>query len=183
MSPIPSIGDSPSVPLKKKQETYPLPKTRREVVTAFERILNLGGVFRVVVELGSPIKVVRLASPDEDVPEELQDDDLVSAARNAPMEEYLLAEGTPAPSYLLRAFGVLSNRKLKARAMVVNNYVSLKDWLGVDKSFDVSEVFGVEVKTHKEIPDGVLLIVATALDDADVVTFSLRLEMGMEKKR
>jgi hypothetical protein len=181
MSPVPSIGDSPTVALKKLQETYPLPKTRKEVVTAFERILNLGGVHRVVVELGAPIKVVRVAEAGAEVPEELQDDDLVAAARNSPMEEFVFSESILPTNYLFRAFHLLTQRRLKATAMVVNNYVSMRDWLGVDKAFDVSEVFGVPVKTHKEIPDGVLLVVAAPIDD-DVISFSLRLEMSQEKK-
>lgn len=178
---LPSIGDSPSVPMKKLQETYPLPKTRREVVSAFERILNLGGVHRVVVELGSPIKVVRLAEASADVPEELQDDDLVSAARNAPMEEFVFSESLLPMDYLFRAFHLLTQRRLKAVYMVVNSYASMREWLSVEKAFDISEVFGVSVKTHKEIPDGVLLMVAAPLDDVDVVSFSLRLEMTQEK--
>lgn len=182
MSPVPSIGDSPSPTLKKLQETYPLPKTRKGVVSEFERILNLGGVHRVVVELGSPIKVIRMAEAGAEVPEELQDDDLVSAARNAPMEEFVFAENILPTNYLFRAFHLLSQRRLKATAMVVNSYASLSSWLGVDKSFDVSEVFGVPVKTHKEIPDGVLLVVSAPFDDQEVVTFSLRLEMSQERK-
>jgi hypothetical protein len=182
MSSVPSIGDSPTIPLKKVQESFPLPKTRKEVVAAFERILNLGGVHRVVVELGAPIKVVRVAEAGAEVPEELQDDDLVSAARNAPMEEFVFSENILPTNYLFRAFHLLTQRRLKATSMVVNSYASMKEWLAVDKTFDVSEVFGIPVKTHKEIPDGVLLVVAAPLDDPEVVTFSLRLEMSQEKK-
>jgi len=179
---IPSIGDSPVAALKKLQETYPLPKTRREVVTAFERILNLGGVHRIVVELGAPIKVIRLANAGEDVPDELQDDDLVSAARNAPMEEFVFSESILPTNYLFRAFHILSQRRLRARAVVVNNLTALREWLGVDKTFDLVEVFGVATASHKEIPDGVLLLVAGPLDEPELVSFSLRLELNIGKK-
>ena len=179
---IPSIGDSPVVSLKKHQETYPLPKTRKEVIAAFERILNLGGVHKVVIELGAPIKVVRLAEAGAEVPEELQDDDLVSAARNAPMEEFVFSESILPTNYLFRAFSLLSGRRLRAKSFVVNNFTTLKEWLGVDKTFDVGEIFGVEVAAHKEIPDGTLLLVATPIDELDLVTFSLRLELNLEKR-
>lgn len=180
---IPSIGDnSPVTTLKKFQETFPLPKTRKEVVTAFERILNLGGVHKVVVELGSPIKVVRMGNAGEDVPDELQDEDLVSAARNAPMEEFVFSENLLPTNYLFRAFHLLSQRRLKARAMVVNSFPQFREWLGVDKAFDLSEVFGVVATTHKEIPDGVLLLVAGPVDEEDLVSFSLRLELNVGKK-
>lgn len=182
MANIQSLGDSPSVSLAKIQETFPLPKSRKEMVTAFEHILSLGGVQRVVVEFGAPIKVTRLVKPpteSEEVPEELQDDDVMSAARNAEMEDFFI-EGLVPTDYLLRAFFSLSGRKLKAKALLVNNLPALREWLGLAKGFDVSEVFGVGTVTHKEIPDGVLLLVASPVDDVDLVAFSLRLEM--EKK-
>lgn len=179
---ISSIGDAPANTLKKVQETYPLPKTRKEVVIAFERILNLGGVHRIIVELGAPIKVIRLAEASPDVPDELQDDDLVSAARNAPMEELVFSDTVSPTAYLFRAFHVLSQRRLRARAIIVNDLAALRGWLGVmDKMFDVTEVFGVGVSAHKEIPDGVLLLVAGPVDEPDLVSFSLRLELEIGK--
>lgn len=182
MANLPSLGDSPSVPMVKIHETFPLPKSRKELVTAFEHILNLGAVSKVVVELGSPIKVTRLVktpTESDEVPEELQDDDIVSAARNAEMEDFFIADLLPA-NYLLQAFHVLSKKKLKAKTMVVNNLQALRSWLELGKGFDVSEIFGVGTVSHKEIPDGVLLLVASPADDVDLVSFSLRLEM--EKK-
>ena len=98
------------------------------------------------------------------------------------MEEFVFSESLLPTGYLFRAFHLLTQRRLKAVYMVVNNYTSMREWLVVDKAFDISEVFGVPVKTHKEIPDGVLLVVAAPIDDADVVSFSLRLEMNQEKK-
>ena len=181
MAEIPSLGDSPTVSMKKVQETYPLPKSRKEIVTAFERILNLGGVQRVVIEYGSAVKVTRLVKPEtesEDVPEELQDDDIVSAARNAPMEEFIFSESILPTNYLLRAFHLLSQRKLRARTLVVNNTNTLRVWLGLEKGFDLSEIFGVQTVANKEIPEGVLLMVASPADDVDLVSFSLRLEMS-----
>lgn len=182
MANIQSLGDSPNVSLVKLQETFPLPNSRKEMVTAFEHILSLGGVQRVVVEYGAPIKVTRLVKPpteSDEVPEEMQDDDIVSAARNAEMEDFFIADLLPA-NYLLQAFHVLSKKKLKAKTVVVNNLQALRAWLELGKGFDVSEIFGVGTVSHKEIPDGVLLLVASPADDVDLVSFSLRLEM--EKK-
>jgi hypothetical protein len=151
------------------------------VVTAFERILNLGGVQKVTIELGLPIKVVRLAESGPEVPEDIQDDDLVSAARNAPMEEFVFPEELPPTVYLFRAFRLLSSKRLRGKGMVVNSLTTLREWFRVDADFDLSEVFGVPVTVHKEIPDGALLFVASPIDDADLVSFSLRLELPVEK--
>lgn len=180
MPAIQSLGDS-SASMRKIQESFPLPNSRKELIVAFERILNLGGVQKVVVELSAPIKVTRLmmAPPDtEEVPEEIQDDDIVSAARNAEMEEFFFTETLSPFEYLFRAFHQLSSRKLRARTVVVNNLPALKTWL---KTQYVSEVFGVEVRAHKEIPDGIMLLVAASADDLETITFSLKLEMTERK--
>lgn len=180
MPAIPSLGDA-SATMRKVQESFPLPTSRKEIIVAFERILNLGGVQKVVVELSTPIKVTRLmvAPPDAgDVPEELQDDDIVSAARNVEMEEFFFSEVLSPYEYLFRAFQQLSARKLKARTVVVNSVPALQKWL---KSTVVSEVFGVEVRAHKEIPDGILLLVAAPADDLETIAFSLKLEMSERK--
>lgn len=177
MADIPSIGGA-ITDLKKIQENFPLPGKREDVVVAFGRLLNLGGVQKVVVEYGKPMQVTRLvpaAQLSEDLaPEELPDDDVVNAARNSEMEEFTYEEELAPTLYLYHAFHALSLRKLKARYMVVNNFRALKTWL---KANLVTEVFGVETREHKEIPDGVLLLVASSPEDADIITFSLRLEM------
>lgn len=180
MPAIPSLGDS-SAQMQKVQETFPLPGNRKELVIAFERILNLGGVQKVVVDRTAPIKVTRLvmAPPSAgEVPEELQDDDIVSAARNVEMEEFSFIENLSPFEYLYHAFHTLSLRKLKARTMVVASITALQKWL---KANYVSEVYGIEVREHKEIPEGVLLLVATGADDPETIVFSLKLEMTERK--
>lgn len=180
MPAIPSLGDS-SAQMQKVQETFPLPNNRKDLVIAFERILNLGGVQKVVVDRTAPIKVTRLvmAPPNtDDIPEEIQDDDIVSAARNVEMEEFFFTETLSPFEYLFRAFQQLSARKLKARTVVVSSISALQKWL---KSPVVSEVFGVEVRAHKEIPDGILLLVAASADDLETIAFSLKLEMSERK--
>lgn len=180
MPAIPSLGDT-SASMRKVQESFPLPASRKEIIVAFERILNLGGVQKVVVELSAPIKVTRLvvALPDAgEVPEELQDDDIVSAARNVEMEEFSFIENLSPFEYLYHAFHALSLRKLRAKAMVVASITALQKWL---KANYVSEVYGIDVREHKEIPEGVLLLVATGADDPETIVFSLKLEMTERK--
>lgn len=180
---LPSLGDSTTVKTVKTQETFPLPKNRKEIISAFERILNLGGVQKVTVELGSPIKVIRLAEAGAEVPEELQDDDLLSAVRNNEMEEFVFTESLLPANYLFRAFHLLSQKRLRAMAVIVNNTLTLKQWLGVEKAFDIADLFGVPVRPHKEMPDDGLLLVAEQPDNPETVVFSLRLEMSIERKK
>ena len=63
MAKLPSLGDS-GTDHKLVLETYPLPGSRREVVTAIERILALGGVQRINIQLNQDIKVGRLVKSD-----------------------------------------------------------------------------------------------------------------------
>lgn len=180
-----SLGDAQDTPLKKIQENFPLPTSRKEIVTAFERILNLGRVQRVLVQLDSPIRVTRFVEDkkvDTEGPEELPEDDVIEAAMNSKME-ILPFENVPPTVYLFRAFAVLSHKKLKARTMVVNNFASLLMWLGLSADADVSSIFGIETMTSKTMPDDALLLVATPADDPDLVVFSLRLEMSAEKTK
>jgi hypothetical protein len=124
-----------------------------------------------------------------EAPQELVDDDLFMAARNAEMEDFV-----PKPMVgkrdkqgpfetLFFAFDVLARRRLRAKALLVHTYQDLKSWLMVDTNQDVSEIFGLEVRPQKDVPDGVALIVATRWDDPDTVVFSLRLGMDSSKKK
>jgi hypothetical protein len=180
---IPSLGDETPVKLVKVRETFPLPKGRKAILSAVERIMNLGGVLKITVEFGSPIKVTRAVEPGAEPPEELQDDDLMAAVRNSEMEEFVFTEPLLPTNYLFRAFHLLSQRRLQSMAVVVNNVATLKKWLVVERAFDLVELFGVPVRTHKEMPDDGLLIVAARPDDMDTVAFSLKLAMDIKEKK
>jgi hypothetical protein len=179
-------------PRKVVVENLPLPSGRKEIVAAIERALNLGGVIRLLLEYNKPLKVWRNVRKDEmpEAPEELVDSDILSAARNAEMEDLAIRqsygkeiEKLSGLEVLLHAFSTLSRRKLKPRALMIHLPGELRAWLKVDANFDVSELFGVEVITHKQVPDNVALLVATTWDDPDTVVYSLRLEMFTSKEK
>jgi hypothetical protein len=175
-------------------ETYPLPPAtagdRRPLIALIERVFNLGGVMRLVLEYGKPLKVSRLVDKSEmpDAPEDLIDGDIYNAARNNEMQDltYKASFGKPvekmsAYEALFHAFDVISNRHLKPRAFLIHTPQELNVWLMADAHREVSEIFGVEVRSYKEIPDQTALLVAAAWDDPDSIVFSLRLEMTTTK--
>jgi hypothetical protein len=172
-------------------ESHPNPGDRKAILSAIERILNLGGVMRLVLEYGKPFRVSRMVRKDEmpEAPQELVDDDIYAAARNAEMEGFIpkpvagKREDMGAFEVLFCAFDTLYRRRLKPKAILVHQYSEMKSWLRVDSGQDVSEVFGVSVRPHKEIPDWTVLMVATAWDDPDTVIFSLRMEMDQPKRK
>lgn len=171
-------------------ETYPNPGERKAVVATVDRILNLGGVMRLVLEYGKPLTVHRMVRKGEmpEAPQELLDDDIYAAARNAEMESFVpktltgKREALSAFEVLFQAFDVLSKRRLKPKIMLVHQLSELRAWLRVDAYQDVSEVYGVSVRPQKDIPDDCVLLVATTWDDYDTVVFSLRLEMETPKR-
>lgn len=175
-----SLGDS-KVPYRRIQETFELPENRKGVVAKFESILDSGGVQKVTIELGHPIKVERLvkASDSGDV-EELPDDDWMNAARNGELTELPPSDKGPY-AYLFQAFHLLSQRRLRARIIMVHGVSEVKSWLGLDSFIDIRELFGVEVRSHPEVPDHTALVIASNPDDPDSGIFGVR--MILDKPR
>lgn len=174
---IPSLGDNPEIATKLVHEEFPLPKGRAPLVAALERILTGGGVQKMVVELGKPIKVFRrvpASLPGEEVPAELYEDDMMAAVMNVEMEELTFTEKLDKFQYLFRAFNILTNKHLVPKAALVNQLKQVRLWLG---SESMTELFGVPLYQHKEVPDGVLLLVGAKADEPDVLEHSLKMEM------
>jgi hypothetical protein len=181
----------PEMPTPKyiiNKEEYPLPTSstptvaRKEIVTTVEKILNGGGVQKIVVALNQPIRVYRKVLTDG-IPmvEELVDGDLISAIRNVEMGTIPQHPGMGPFQTLLLAFGEVTSRRLAPRAFMVSSEKELRDWFGVGPEWLTSEVFGVEVVVHGEIPSETALLVASVYDDPADVVFSVRMEMEKDK--
>lgn len=178
---IPSLGDE-SRSLKLVRESYDLPPVRKEVVGQFEKILNLGGVQKVVVQIGQPIQVDRFVSKDS-LPElpEATEFDLFASARNAEMHELKGTDSLSSYECLFRAFYVISQKRLKPRALLVLSDKNLRKWLNIDDLLDVTEIFGVETKISPSIPDETALLVASKTDDKDSIEFSVVIPFSEKK--
>lgn len=177
------LGDEPAVEFKTIFESYPIPEGGRKGLLSFvDHILSAGGVQKMVIEIGKPLQFwrkVKAAEEGEDVPEELLEDDLVAAARNTDMEELIFQEPLSAFEYLFRAFDVIESRRLVVKAIMVSSPAESAAWFGSKKQ--VKTAFGVEVLPHKDIPDGVALVVACLPEDPTVVLLSLRLEINNQE--
>lgn len=177
------LGEA-KISLKRVQETFDLPEDREGIVARFQNILSKGGVQKVVVEIGHPIKVDRLVRAGESIGEaqELPDDDLMSAIRNGELTDF--PQSTPnAFAYLFQAFHMLGQKRLKPKTFIVHNTDELKKWLQLDAYIDVRELFGVEVITHPEVPDFTALLVASNPDESDAGTYALRLTLELPKEK
>lgn len=175
----PSLGDEKKQNLKLIHEETPLPATRKDIVLRFESILNQGGVQKVIVEVGKPIKVSRYSALDEAGPLEMKSNDLFASARNAEMQEFDSAGMKSFHESIFRALGVLTQKRLVARAFLASNIKQLRASLGVDKFWDLSQLCGVDVMQVDEIPKDVLLLTASEAGEDDV---KLSLRMLMDGK-
>lgn len=174
----PSLGDIGKQKLSIKTEEVPLPQSRKEIVSAFEGILSQGGVQKVVVEVGRPIRVSRYAPDASEPPPDMVDDELFANARNATMEEFFV-DHVSFHEYLFKTFHLLSQKNLRPRAFLMSNKALLRSSLGVDSLWDLSEIFGVEVSKVDEVPPDVLLLAASRLGEEEIV-LSIRLLMNAQ---
>lgn len=178
----PSIGDAGAERYSLVKEEYPLPKSRQEILTAVGRILNLGGVQRLAIRIGEPIQVYRAVSANGEVPttlEELEAEDLYSQVRNSPMEAFeFKVKDQSSFELLFVAFQTLAARGLAAKSFMTRDPKLLKAWLGLGALDSVATVYGVPCMTHADIPEDILLLVATSPESPDSVALTLRLEMA-----
>jgi hypothetical protein len=177
-----SLGDEAEQKYRLIQESFPMPQGRKQLLAGIEQILSGGGVQKLIVQVGQDLKVTRAVKDtgDLDVPAELVEDDLMDAVRNSEMVEFLMQEGDSPYEYLFKAFRELGNKqidktRLQPKVFVVKKMSHLVQWLGTP---NVSDLFGVEVTEHKEIPEESMLFVAANAADIEEVKFSLRMELN-----
>jgi hypothetical protein len=184
---IPSLGDAPEIATKLIREDFPLPPGGRPaLLAAIERVISGGGVQKLTIELGQPIKVlrrVRADSPGEELPEELYEDDMMAAVMNAELDDIPIVQGVQPLEYLREAFTHFQQDKCVPKAVLVNRHQLLKAWLEVRSPGPITWLFGVEVFTHKQVPDDVLILVGAKADEPDVIAHSYRLEMNIPKEK
>lgn len=170
----PSLGDEKGPRYKIVADERPLPKTRKELISAFEAILALENVQKVVVELKKPIKFFRAVLGDEDIPQEITDNEEFANVRNAEIVEFLNITTASFHEHLFKAFQNLTQRRLKPKSFLFNNAVGLRSALGLGAQTPITEVFGVDTVHSEEIPADVLLLSATRHGEEEIV-FTLRM--------
>ncbi len=174
---IPSLGDGGKIKTYIIKEERPLPSNRKEIISVFEDILNLGLVQKVVVEIGQPIKITRLSKEDLSVPENLKEEDAFANVRNAEIREFPREKDHSFHQYLFQAFSLITQERLRPISFLISNMSRLRQCLGVGMMWNLSEIFGVEVIKSEEIPDDVILLSASK-HTGDEIVLSLRMLLG-----
>lgn len=182
MSSFPALGDSKSK-LQRIRQAFDLPLDRDSILKRFQSILELGGVQKVVVEIGHPIKVERLIKPGDESPQELPEESDFGLAMGAEVVELLMEEKQDPFSYLFTAFQLVSGKKSRPRSLLVSDSKILKKWLSVPGMVVLTEVYGVPVKVEPQVPSDVALLVAEDTEDEGTGVFSIRLVMDFQKEK
>jgi len=177
----PSLGDERSE-LVLVRDSKPLPKSRGDILTEVSHIFSLGGVQRVIIEVGKPLLFDRLVAkaevPDDEVTEEIPADavDLYGAMRNNELLDFSV-KGSNGHETLFKAWRLLASRKLSAKGFLVSDVALLRSWLDLGESDPIDDLFGVPVFRHEEIPPDILTLVAVDAADIEDVKLSLRIPL------
>jgi hypothetical protein len=185
-SPPVGIGDSTRAEFVLSREEHPLPGTRKEIVARIETLLSLGGVQKLVVELGRPIRLDRmvdrnnLANPPADAPP----DDLLNQIRNGDLTEMVTEKSWTPYQVLFHAFSKVSARRMKPAAIYCRDFGAMRKWLGLPPAFDLSQVCGVDGILSKDMPDDAFILAAVSYDETNVDSvLGIRVPMDFPKEK
>lgn len=176
-----SLGDLSSSGYRLRKTQLPMPPDREGIVQEVKKILAQGQVQWVRVALGEGITYGRLIKADAADAEdpEITEDDLVYAARNAEVFDLTLTPGMNAFEYLFWAFSLLNRKGLKARALAVQSFSQISDWLKINGEVSPN-VYGIDCIVHKDIPHGTGLLISAPTDSPETITYSIRLDMDLD---
>jgi hypothetical protein len=182
---LPSLGDTNTAGYVRNRFTVPMPEGREVLLKEFARIISMGLVQKVVVEVGQPIVYERLSKSDGAVSDDLErieTGDLYGAIRNAELLDFKRKGSSGFLETVFYAFRFLQMHSddLVPKAFMCGSWLTLRMMLGLAPDDDISELFGVRVYWHEEVPDDVLLLVASTSTEPDVVSMSLRIPMDTD---
>lgn len=171
-----------------KPEVHPLPNSRKEIVARIETLLSAGGVQRLTIEVGQPIKLYRLVPKDETLvsPPEAAADDLWSRLHNGSIEEETTA--VLAPDYgngyaaIFFAFQRAEARGMKPVALFVPSLPVLRLWLRLDQGSDIRRVFGMDVHPQADLPRDAVVLAAVSYDELSTEVYGVRVAVDLPKK-
>lgn len=178
----PSLGDKGAVGYTRVREEAPLPAKRDLIITEIDRILGLGLVQKLVVEVGQPIHFERLVKSDGIDPDltVVETGDLFAAMRNSDIVDFVQEfQVTDNYGMLFQAFRQLEEAGAAPKALLLNQYGLFRQWLRLPATFNLSVVFGVKTYLHEDIPDDVLVLVGCDKNDQEQVTTSIRIPMDI----
>lgn len=177
-----SLGDTSSAKFSRIRESVEMPEGRENLIREFARILGIGMVQKVVVEVGSPILFERLVRDDAGVQEDLDKvdaDDLYGVVRNAELMDFRHLGASPFEAFF-NAFEFFRTRQLAAKAVMIHDWAAMRAWLGMDVGQEPVEPYGLPVFLHEQVPEDVLLFIGASELDMRDVKLTLRIPMDTD---
>lgn len=169
-----------------QREEYPEPNSKKGVVSLVDEILKIqGGVERIILERGQPVRVWRWTEKN-DLFEESPT--LEGALAHAEIIEYVNPdESKTAPEELFHVMSVLKNEAHKPVCWATgrNQTGLLRKWLRVDEQgvpFDQSELLGIPIEHLKSLPEDTLLLCGARHYNADTHEVTIAIKTAIEIK-
>lgn len=174
---VASLGDIPKKNLTLVKETFPLPSERKEIVTRIGEILAKGGVQKVVLSVGNPIRVDRFVSSDTvgPQPDIVPYEDLWMEVRNSTLLEFGKHSHLSEMANLYMAWQMVTDQECKVEAIFCPPKMDIKGWLGLPIK---DSLFGASIQYNMEIPEGAVILVGVNSQ----ITIGVRLPVDMPKK-
>lgn len=187
---LPSIGEANATGMIRVRESTPLPPKRDLVITEITRILGLGLVQKLVVEVGAPIVYERLVERDDSPSlNVVEQQDLYGAVRNNPIFDFREADefrGRGPFGIIFFAIEDLVAREAVPKAFISSNPSLLWAWLGLPLETTFSHLFGIPLFSYpdkQQLPEDVLVLAGADPYDADTVKLSLKLSIDLPRKK
>ncbi len=166
-----SLGEGKPSNYELERDSRPLPSSRKEIVSAVEEILGLGGVQKLTIEIGSPITFSRFVPKAVKDPSEVSSEDPYEVMVSNEIEEYSPEREFNLYELLVRAFAMLTRKGFAPESMFVSKLAPIRKALGVEADWDMENLFGAKVYRSNQVPEGVLVLTGTK----EETKYSLRL--------
>jgi hypothetical protein len=186
-----SLGDANALGLLRVKESTPLPPKRELIIEEMNRILGMGLVQKLTVEVGQPIVYERLVKMDEADPnmEVVEKQDLYGAVRNAEIVDFREADdfrGRGPFGVVFFALQDLLSRGAVPTAFLSSNLPLVWAWMGLPLDTHFSHLFAVPVFSYPDkqlLPDDALLLIGGDVLDPDTVKVTLRIAIDLPRKK
>lgn len=179
-----------------RREEYEMPNARSGISSMVQDMLERGGVQRIIIEVGHPLRVDRWVA--KDAVDAAMDSDMpvpdsaglnlyrVAISEDGELEEVELPDESvdyPPVTLLLHAFQQIGERGNKSLAIYANNEKGFRRWLKLQKGFFLKTVFGVEVRFQNDVPEDTIILVSGQYDiDEPGRLYSVCIRTGAKKE-
>jgi hypothetical protein len=150
-------------------ESVPLPTNRKDLVQLFQKILELGRVQKVIVEIGHPVLFKRLVAEEDITEETMKEWDPLDEVRAGDLSELPAADLSPMET-AMAAFGLLEENQAIPSALLVGDEPAFRKWFGLK----TNSFFGLQVMPSQGLMAESAILAGVDPEEPDNIKFSVR---------